>query len=167
MQIRKETLADIEAIDDLLRDCFATAAEANLVKKLRDNNQLIISLVAISPGKNGHIIGCAMFSPVQLAKHNVNWCAIAPVAVSKEFRRQNVATKLISMGCKLLTTRDWSAVFILGNPIHYRSLGFISTNNLTCRWPVPKEYFMVKPLILDENLNLKGQVEYTNEFNQF
>lgn len=81
MLIRTEAPADILVVDQLLKNVFATEAEADLVMALRENGQRTLSLVACDD--EGEIVGHVMFSPVTLEGEDLNWQGLAPLAVKK------------------------------------------------------------------------------------
>lgn len=66
MQIRLEKKEDRAAIQAVNESVFGAPAEANLVVALREQAQLVISLVA---DDRGAIVGHIMFSPVALIGH--------------------------------------------------------------------------------------------------
>ena len=59
--IRRETRQDLDAIDALLRDAFGGDGEARLVRKLREDGDLSLSLVADAAGA---ILGHVALSPL-------------------------------------------------------------------------------------------------------
>lgn len=81
MLIRTEAPADILVVDQLLKNVFATEAEADLVMAARENGQRTLSLVACDD--EGEIVGHVMFSPVTLEGEDLNWQGLAPLAVKK------------------------------------------------------------------------------------
>lgn len=83
MLIRTEAPADILVVDQLLKNVFATEAEADLVMALRENGQRTLSLVACDD--EGEIVGHVMFSPVTLEGEDLNWQGLAPLAVKEEY----------------------------------------------------------------------------------
>ena len=64
INIRTETLADIEAIRAVNDAAFETSAEATLVDALREADAHIVSLVAEEAGR---VVGHILFSPVTIS----------------------------------------------------------------------------------------------------
>lgn len=100
MLIRTEAPADILVVDQLLKNVFATEAEADLVMALRENGQRTLSLVACDD--EGEIVGHVMFSPVTLEGEDLNWQGLAPLAVKEEYRRQGIGAELVKEGLSSL-----------------------------------------------------------------
>jgi putative acetyltransferase len=116
--IRPERAADHAAVRELLLAAFPTAAEADLVGKLRADGDAAIALVAVSEGR---IAGHAVFSPM---KAPMRALGLAPVAVAEDWRRRGIAARLIEAGLDRARRGGWQAVFVLGDPAYYGRFGF-------------------------------------------
>ena len=57
--IRLETESDREGIEELLLEAFPSPSEAELVRQLREDDDVVFSLVAVG---GGEVIGQALFS---------------------------------------------------------------------------------------------------------
>ena len=92
--IRPEQAGDERKIHAINAACFPSAAEAELVDRLRSAGRLTLSYVA---EVQGEIVGHVAFSPVT-AEGASGGVGLAPVAVVDRFRRQGIAARLIEAG---------------------------------------------------------------------
>lgn len=170
MLIRTEAPSDILIIDQLLKSVFDTDAEANLVKALRENGQLTLSLVACSD--DGEIIGHVLFSPVTLNGQDMLWQGLAPLAVAKQYQEQGIAKALVKEAFEILPELGYPACVVLGDPSYYQKFQFESASQygLKCQWEVPEGAFQVRSLVEAPLVVLlegqSGLIEYSEEFNQ-
>ena len=117
MQIRPETSEDVAAIRALVAAAFPTAAEADLVDRLRDDGDVVVSLVGRVVGAVcGHVLFSRMRNPGRSL-------GLAPVAVTEPKRRQGLAQRLIEAGLARIRDQKWDGVFVLGDP-YYQRFGF-------------------------------------------
>ena len=63
MKIREEAAQDIEHIGLVSEQAFAGVVEARLVNELRQNDKIVLSLVALV---DGQLVGHILFSPMQI-----------------------------------------------------------------------------------------------------
>lgn len=117
--IRAERAEDVDAIDRVLRKSFPTADEAQLVRQLRADGDLRVSLVA---ELDGAIVGCVAISPVTIDGEPSNGVGLAPVAVLPGHQSRGIGATLIAAGLAAC----WNAAFcvVLGEPAYYRRFGF-------------------------------------------
>jgi methionyl-tRNA formyltransferase len=123
MIIRQENPADVDAIRAVIREAFGGAQEADLVDRLRSDNDLLVSLVA---EQDGQIIGHVGFSRIWIVEdgRRVPGVGLAPLAVLPEHQRRGVATTLVEAGHVRLRHDGESIVFVLGAPKYYGRFGF-------------------------------------------
>lgn len=147
MLIRAETASDEAAVDRLLLQAFETPAEARLVKALRLSRGLAVALVG---ERNGSLVGAIHVSPMTLSPvHPGLRCyALAPLAVAPSSQRQGLGSLLVRAAIRELIELRADALLVLGEPRWYQRFGFepAASYHLSCRYPVPPEYFMVLPL---------------------
>ncbi len=118
IHIRIETSADFAGIRSVEMETFPTRAEADLVDRLREDGDSVLSLVAILDCK---VIGHAMFSRMQAPRDSLG---LGPVAVLSAHRRCGVAAGLIREGMSRAKASGWAAIFVLGDPAYYGRFGF-------------------------------------------
>jgi len=120
--IRPERDEDAAAVRRVHETAFPTAAEANLVDRLRANGKAVIALVAED---GDSIVGHILFSPIALEPlAGTVGLGLAPVAVLPDHAKHGVGRRLIQNG--LAECRAWGAGFVVvvGDPPYYGRFGF-------------------------------------------
>lgn len=117
--IRPETRQDTDAVAALLTAAFGGEAEAVLVRALRADGDLSLSLVAEAAGA---IIGHVVLSPLTADRPAY---ALAPVAVTPKAQRLGIGAALVRQA---VAWADEASVVVLGDPGYYGPLGFLPTD---------------------------------------
>jgi len=145
MKIRDEIPADAPLLDRMITESFLTARvasgrEAEVVRRLRADGALWLSLVAEEAGV---ILGHIAVSPSSVGGQ-AGWALIGPLAVAPLHQGQGIGSAL--MGAALDRLRGQApGVVLVGNPDYYRRFGFRP-------WPglfqqgVPPEVTLALPL---------------------
>jgi putative acetyltransferase len=120
IEIRPETPADRAVIRTIVERAFGQSTEADLVEALREDGDLLLSLVAVSEEPVGHIA----FSRLILPGSTVRASALAPLAVIPARQRQGVGAALVQEGLLRLSRSGEDLVIVLGEPGYYGRLGF-------------------------------------------
>lgn len=133
MLIRSETPADHDAIHELTWAAFkpmpfSDDTEADIIRTLRADGDLAISLVAED---GGEIVGHVAFSRVTIDGVDDNWFGLGPISVKPGRQRQGIGKALIAAGLKLLDEQGASGCALIGNPDVYSHAGFVSDGQLT------------------------------------
>lgn len=128
MQIRTERPADDAAIHELTRVAFepmpfSSGTEAPIVRALRRDGDLTLSLVAEN---GGEIVGHVAFSPVTIDGVHAGWFGLGPISVRADRQRQGIGKALIARGLELLRAQGAAGVALIGNPDIYSRAGFES-----------------------------------------
>lgn len=168
MIIREERPEDIRDIHALNEQAFGAPEEANIIDKLRDNCEGLLSLVAVEMEK---IVGHILFSPATIeGEHGVvEGMGLAPMAVLPEMQRQGIGTQLIKRGIEHLKRMHCPFIIVLGHPEYYPRFGFeiASRYGIKSQWEgVPDEAFMI--LWLDKSMmnHVSGVGKYKDEFTE-
>jgi putative acetyltransferase len=121
--IRPAAASDVAAIDALLRATFPAADEADLVRDLCVDGDMVLTLVAV---EDDALLGMVAFSrmAVTVAGKAVPSVALAPVAVARAYRQQGVAEALVQAGLDHLERAGLVLCFALGDPAFYGRFGF-------------------------------------------
>lgn len=132
--IRSEQPADIKPIAIMIQAAFEGHAyseglEGAIVENLRKNNQLSLSLVAVSENT---IVGHIAFSPVKIDGKDRQWYGLGPLSVSPEYHGRGLGSALVREGLKRLRERGGKGCVVLGNPAYYQRFGFMANPGLTC-----------------------------------
>jgi putative acetyltransferase len=120
--IRPERPEDAAGIDALLRAAFPGAAEADLVRRLRSDGDLALSLVA---DENGEIIGQVAFVPIALDPDpGYRLWGLAPISVLPQRQGQGIGSALTHAGLNLAKDAGIGVVLVLGDQNYYGRFGF-------------------------------------------
>ncbi|WP_075183015.1 GNAT family N-acetyltransferase [Pantoea sp. 1.19] len=165
MLIRTEIGVDAAGIDALLRRCFSTAAEAGLVRQLREDGLLTLGMVAVDD--DGQVLGYVAYSPVSINGVDQNWVGLAPLAVDGSVRGQGIGTQLVRESLDSLNEFGYGAVVVLGDANWYQRLGFEPARHhrLRSRWPNSESALLVCKLADGAFDDAEGHVEYAAPFN--
>lgn len=165
LEIRDEISADFEGVRKVICAAFPTTAEADLVDRLRENGNLLVSLVA---DMDSEVIGHIAFSPVRINGQQVSAVGLAPLAVAPDSQRQGIGAKLIQAGLAACLRSNVAFVVVLGEPAYYRRFGF----ETAASHGLADEYgggdaFMVAELQTGALATVNGVVRYGSEFAVF
>ena len=154
--IRTETDHDRNGISELLLSAFPTTLEARLVRKLRRDGDLVLSLVAVD---GTDVVGHAGFSRLLSPTSSI---ALAPVAVTACRRRRGIAFALIEDGLERARADGWQAVIVLGDPDYYQRFGFSHevVSDKTCKYAGP----FLMGLTLTRGSMAESHIEYAPAF---
>lgn len=146
MIIRKETVADIEAITEITISAFRTHpiskhTEQFIIKALRAAGALTLSLVAEIEGR---VVGHIAFSPVIMSDGTKDWYGLGPVSVLPEYQKQGICKALINEGLSLLKELGGQGCALVGYPDYYKRFGFRNYPKLI-HDGIPQEFFLVLP----------------------
>lgn len=139
-----------------------------LVTEIRSKRWYLPELELIMVDESDEVIGYAMFSRFHLeGKFENELLLLSPVAVKTEFQRQHISKELIEYGFEIAKELGCKAVIVEGNPMNYRSRGFVTsadygiTAHESVGLPAP-ECLMVKELIPGGLEGIRGQVSYSD-----
>ena len=165
IRIREEQAQDVVAIREVNVRGFGQSQEADIVDKLRQNCDELISLVALKEDK---IVGHILFSPVTIESGDgtIRGMGLAPMAVLPEHQRQGIGSELVRAGIERLKNMDCPFVIVVGFPEYYPRFGFESASRygIKSEWDVPDEAFMILVLNESELGGISGVVKYQPEF---
>lgn len=120
--IRPEQPKDAAAVRRVHQAAFPTAAEADLVDRLRSGGKAAVSLVAED---GGQIVGHIVFSPVSFDPPvPATAFALAPMAVLADHWKHGVGRRLVQNGLAECHARGAGLVVVVGEPDYYERFGF-------------------------------------------
>ncbi len=145
--IRPAGAHDVAAIDALLRTSFPAPDEADLVRRLCVDGDMVLMLVALDED-DGTLAGAIAFSRMRVVVHDtsVPAVALAPLAVAPAWRRQGVAEALVQAGIEALEAAGVVLCFVLGEPEYYARFGFDADYARNFASPYAGDYLMALPL---------------------
>ena len=139
-----------------------------LVEEIRSKRFYIPELELLMVDQQDVPIGYCMFSRFHLeGKYEGQLLLLTPVAVKTELQRQHISKALIEYGFEKAKELGYSAVIVEGNPMNYRSRGFVTSQDFgitaheSVGLPAP-ECLMVKALIPGGLEGICGQVSYAD-----
>ena len=149
--IRPEVPGDIDTIFALTEAAFrdmehADGDEQHLVNRLRDDGDLLLSLVAEDAER---IVGHIAFSPVAISDGTQDWYGLGPVSVWPDLHHSGIGSALVRRGIGHLRMAGAKGVVLLGSPEYYSRFGFEHVPHITFPGP-PAEYFQA--LLIDGEL---------------
>lgn len=155
MTFRAEQAGDADGVRAVELAAFPTAAEADLVRRLHADGDVVFSLVAVDEDQ---IVGHAMFSRMRTPPRALG---LAPVAVLAAYRKRGIAEALIREGLRQAQAQDWQAVFVLGGE-YYRRFGFdpALAAGFTSAYSGPH----LMALVLRGGMPRNGSLEYAAAF---
>jgi putative acetyltransferase len=163
MLIRPETAFDFDAIRAVNIDAFGGSDEADLVDRLRCDDVVLLSLVAV---RADVIVGHIMFTrlPIHTATAIVDAVALAPLAVGSDVQRQGIGSALIKDGVERLVNAHEQILIVVGEPRYYQRFGFSSrlARHLSC--PLSGPSFMAMELRSGVLAGVVGEVKYPAAF---
>ncbi|MER2562299.1 MAG: N-acetyltransferase [Myxococcaceae bacterium] len=160
MTVRFERPGDEAAIDAVNLAAFDGPIEAALVRGLRRNGGLTLSLVA---ERAGHIVGHVAFSPVTLSTGRVVQ-GLGPVSVLPNHQRHGVGRALIEQGLAQLKADGHELCVVLGHPSYYPRFGFVPAPPLGLRWERGHDHAFMVCALVGHLSNIAGVARYRPEF---
>ena len=140
----------------------------SLVEEIRSKRFYLPELELIMVDEDDAPIGYVMFSRFHLeGRYENKLLLLSPVAVKTELQRQHISKELIEYGFEKAKTLGYKAVIVEGNPMNYRSRGFVTSADfgITAHESVglpAVECLMVKELVPGGLKGIHGQVKYTD-----
>jgi putative acetyltransferase len=157
-QVRPETPADQAAIRTVLTSAFPGPAEADLVERLRDDGDVVVSLVAVDDGQVvGHVLLSKMSAPFKAL-------GLAPLAVAPARQGEGIGARLVKAGLEAARDGGWEGVFLLGDPAYYGRFGFSAALATGFSSPYAGPHFMAISLSGELLPGEKGDVGYARAF---
>lgn len=163
--IRPEEAADRAAIARLVTAAFGRDGEARLVDRLRQDGDLVLSLLAV---EDGEPVGHVALSPVTLgaADGRGRWLGLAPLAVAPARQRRGIGGRLVEAALRTCGQAGVELVFLLGEPAFYGRFGFTPAcrHGWRCAYDAPDGAFQVRPVGRASPLPPPGLVLYAPAF---
>lgn len=166
--VRPERFEDIPLVRYINERAFEQPAEADLVDRLRQSCDEVLSLVAEDENR---IVGHILFTPVVIESKDrlTRGMGLGPMAVQPGRQHEGIGSNLVRQGLKLLEDRFCPFVVVLGYPEYYPRFGFelASIHSITSQWEgVPDEAFMIHIFDSTALEGIVGITKYRAEFSQ-
>jgi len=160
MVVHVEEAADWSAVYTIYEAAFRQSIEADLVHRMHEDGDLILSLLAHAGKPAGHIA----FSRLDLHETPaLKGCVLAPLAVAPEFQGRGVGSTLVRHGLERLRADGYDLAVVLGDPNYYGRFGFAA--ELASRLKTPYDGPYLQALALsEEGRKAHGPVSYARAF---
>lgn len=168
----KYLVPSLELVEAVFTD-HENAEEGNLVRRLveeiRSKRFYLPELELIMvEEETDEVVGYVMFSRFHLeGRYEKELLILTPAAVKTELQRQHISKELIEYGFEKAKALGYKAVIVEGNPMNYRSRGFVTSAPFgiiaheSVGLPAP-ECLMVKELVPGGLTDIHGQVCYAD-----
>ena len=137
-----------------------------MVEEIRSKRFYLPELELIMVDEADAVIGYVNFARFHLdGKYEDELLLLSPVAVKTELQRQHISRALIEYGFEKAAALGYKAVIVEGNPMNYRSRGFVTSCDFgivaheSVGLPAP-ECMMVKELVPGALAHIHGTVSY-------
>lgn len=160
MTIRLKESADWQEIYEIYVAAFGQSAEADLVRNMQGDGDLVLSLVAYNDHPAGHIA----YSRLRLHEAPaLKACVLAPLAVAPSFQKQGIASALVRHSLERLMNDGHDLIVVLGQPNYYSRFGF--DQKLAEKLKTPYDGPYLQALALSEiGKGAHGPVSYARAF---
>ncbi|OGP90622.1 MAG: GNAT family N-acetyltransferase [Deltaproteobacteria bacterium RBG_19FT_COMBO_43_11] len=162
---RKDDYAQITKINDA---SFEQPNEGRLVANLR-KNKIFIPQLSLVAQMDDDIVGHILFFPIKVVDEGREHksIALAPVSVHPSYQKKGIGSALIKEGLARCKKEGFQSVIFLGHPDYYPRFGFkpASLWKISAPFDVPDEAFMAIELKENALKNVRGVIQYPEEFN--
>ena len=161
--IRPAEPRDAAAVRAVHRDAFPTPAEADLVERLEEEGDAVVSLVA---ERQGEVVGHILLSRMRVAGDGRAFRALGlgPLAVLPPFQRCGIGSDLIRGALAIAAATGEELVFVLGEPEYYERFGFSAEAAAPFASPYAGPFLMALPLGDGAPCPARGTAEYARAF---
>jgi putative acetyltransferase len=162
VEIRPAEASDAAAIRAVHLAAFPDATEADLVERLEQDGDVVLSLVAV---EGNRIVGHVLTSRMTAEGDGRTFRAVglAPVAVLPDRQTAGIGSRLIRDALERLRARGEELVFLVGEPGFYRRFGFTAETAAPFASPYAGRYFMALALG-DVEIPAVGRADYAQAF---
>lgn len=144
--IRPEQSGDEDRIHQVTQAAFtdhphSEGTEPAIVAKLRDDGDLVMSLVA---DDGGEIVGHVAFSPASLSDGSDGWLTLGPISVAPSRQGEGIGRALVEEAERHLRKQGARGIVLLGDPALYGRFGFVQNTPMRLEGPLA-QYLQILP----------------------
>lgn len=164
MKIRPARGRDARAIHQVVRAAFGQNEEADLIERLRRDDDVLFELVA---EQDRYVVGHVLFSPLGLSPEPADapvLAALAPVTVWPDAQRQGIGRELVQAGLAACRAAGVDAIVVLGHYDYYPRFGFSSDKAAKLDAPFSGASFMALELTPGALDRARGRLTYAKAF---
>jgi putative acetyltransferase len=157
---RPERPEDEAAIRAVVETAFGRAAEAELVDRLRQDGEILVSLVA---ELDGEVVGHILFSRLA-SDQGMALAQLGPLAVEPSRQGRGIGAALARAGLDACRQIGLDGVVVLGHPSYYPRFGFSPEAAVALVSPFSgRPSYMA--LALKPGVSLQGEARLAPAFN--
>lgn len=162
LRVRPFEEGDAGDVRAVLAAAFPSAAEAELVERLRAEGDMVIEFVA---AEDGRMVGYVGFSRMKVDADGdrVPALALAPLAVLPTHLRRGIARRLVECGLAAANGRGIAIAFVVGEPDIYGRFGFRLETAAPFASPYAGPHFMAQWLSSPRR-PVRGNADYAPAF---
>jgi putative acetyltransferase len=108
-------------IHGVVSAAFGRQDEADLVRQLRDDGDVVLELAAF---EGDAILGHILFTALTVDPATLRIAALAPVSVAPAHQNRGIGSALIREGLARCASLGFDACAVLGEPEYYKRFGF-------------------------------------------
>ena len=163
MLIRRETPADLSAIDGVHRQAFPGPVEADLVHALRADAGWVPALSLVAEDGAGRVTGHVVCTVGAVG--SVPAVGLGPIGVLPDVQRAGVGSALMHAVIAATDALEYPLVALLGHLDYYPRFGFVPASSLGVLSPEPEwgDHFQARPLA-GWQAGLRGPFRYAAPF---
>lgn len=163
MLVRRELPTDAGAIDDVHRQAFDGAVEADLVHALRADSGWVPALSLVAEDAAGAVAGHVVCTEGSLGSTVV--VGLGPIGVRPALQRTGLGQALMHAVIAAVDALDYPLVALLGHLDYYPQFGFVPASTLGVLAPDPNwgDHFQARPLAT-WHAGLAGPFRYAAPF---
>lgn len=132
--IRDGNPEDDAALAQLYAASFPDEDLVPLVRELQRDEATVVSRVAVL---GDQLLGHVFFSSCHIEPGNQKAALLGPLAVSPEWQRRGLGSRLVRDGLDLARSAGASVVCVLGDPNYYGRLGFTPERSVQPPYTLP------------------------------
>ena len=122
IQLRKETPADLWAVEALFDLCFAPGRTALSSYRLREDVPPVAALSTVAEDETGTIGGAIRYWPVRVGAHPA--LLLGPIAVHPTRQGEGLGAALMRDSLARAAELGWHRVMLVGDAPYYARFGF-------------------------------------------
>ncbi|GAB4534625.1 MAG: N-acetyltransferase [Roseibium sp.] len=137
IEVREARPADLPALEGLYRASFPEEDLVPLVRRLHQETDGVLSLVAV---RGDEVIGNVIFTRCSVTPGNATVALLGPLCAAPAVQKQGVGSRLVKAG--LEQVERWQAVkaLVLGDPGYYGRFGFVPGCAIAPPHALPEEW---------------------------
>ena len=156
IQLRKETPADLWAVEALFDLCFAPGRTALSSYRLREDVPPVAALSTVADDETGTIGGAIRYWPVRVGAHPA--LLLGPIAVHPTRQGEGLGAALMRDSLARAAELGWHRVMLVGDAPYYARFGFDKLTGVEMPPPTNPERVLGHDLTEGAWQGIRGEV---------